>query len=463
MRTSRSKSAAGSTGSRSSAARGRRGRARRARLVLHDLLPIDDAVAGGAGLDRLAALQDVEELGRDVHVAALAGAVADADDRQAPAQPDAAVTLEHVGLHVGRQLVALDAQLGNLRLDLGHARLGRVAVLRDRRLQRLDVAGAIREQLLLRVDGLDQLRDLALARDQRLATLLDLALRRHVLLRVLGLRQLVLGAGDLHLVVGHQALLLGVVAFGLAERLAFAAQQSFDSRKVVLRRRELHRYRAKRAFEFLNLCVVSLQFLESRKLVAQFRFLRGVSLHVFRKSPPDPGRVWAHLDSNQGPGGYEPPALTAELWAQLCTGAPYAKACAKENQTYTPGRRLSSDSPTEQSARNDARQPRNRRRRITSTRPASARTATVPCAMAGAAAQWQPEPGGGGGGRASVDASMPASMASAPESLLPSCAMPASSSAPVQTSFVQIVCEATSAHWSPHRPIAHGLTPRTSA
>ena len=26
---------------------------------------------------------------------------------------------------------------------------------------------------------------------------------------------------------------------------------------------------------------------------------------------------WAHLDSNQGPTGYEPVALTAELWAQI--------------------------------------------------------------------------------------------------------------------------------------------------
>ena len=26
--------------------------------------------------------------------------------------------------------------------------------------------------------------------------------------------------------------------------------------------------------------------------------------------------LWAHLDSNQGPTGYEPAALTAELWAQ---------------------------------------------------------------------------------------------------------------------------------------------------
>ena len=90
--------------------------ARRGRVVLHDLLPVDDAVAGGAGLDRLAALQDVVELRRDVHVAALAGAVADADDRQAAAHADVAVALEDVRPHGGGQLVALDAQLGDLRL-----------------------------------------------------------------------------------------------------------------------------------------------------------------------------------------------------------------------------------------------------------------------------------------------------------------------------------------------------------
>ena len=29
---------------------------------------------------------------------------------------------------------------------------------------------------------------------------------------------------------------------------------------------------------------------------------------------------WAHLDSNQGPAGYEPDALTAELWTQTPPG-----------------------------------------------------------------------------------------------------------------------------------------------
>src|SRR6185436_10141732 len=126
-----------------------RGAGSAGRVVLHDLLPVDDAVAGGTGLDRLAALQDVVELRRDVHVAPLAGAVADADDHQAPTHADIAVALEHVRPHVRGDLVALDTQLGDLPLDLGHTLLRRVAVLRDRRLQRLDVARAVREQLLL--------------------------------------------------------------------------------------------------------------------------------------------------------------------------------------------------------------------------------------------------------------------------------------------------------------------------
>src|SRR6185437_3918051 len=54
-------------------------------------------------------------------------------------------------------------------------------------------------------------------------------------------------------------------------------------------------------------------------------------------------RAWAHLDSNQGPGGYEPPALTAELWAQPCTEMP----CTKRSEIYTADPRLSSAGPTE--------------------------------------------------------------------------------------------------------------------
>src|SRR5262249_11036579 len=98
--------------------------------------------------------------------------------------------------------------------------------------------------------------------------------------------------------------------------------------------------------QLLNLSVVSLQVLESPKLFAQgliLRLLRVPPLrtqrlaglcasHEARRS----SRWWAHLDSNQGPGGYEPPALTAELWAQpraetRCTkkkeSTPVSRAC----------------------------------------------------------------------------------------------------------------------------------------
>ncbi len=39
----------------------------------------------------------------------------------------------------------------------------------------------------------------------------------------------------------------------------------------------------------------------------------------FARSHQNSGRtrsVWVHLDLNQGPAGYEPDALTAELWTQ---------------------------------------------------------------------------------------------------------------------------------------------------
>src|ERR1700759_66329 len=45
---------------------------------------------------------------------------------------------------------------------------------------------------------------------------------------------------------------------------------------------------------------------------------------MLRRAPPDPhpprsvarSGKWVHLDSNQGPAGYEPDALTAELWTR---------------------------------------------------------------------------------------------------------------------------------------------------
>ena len=45
------------------------------------------------------------------------------------------------------------------------------------------------------------------------------------------------------------------------------------------------------------------------------------SLLYLRATPPLPPSVrWAHLDSNRGPTGYEPAALTAELWAHGTCG-----------------------------------------------------------------------------------------------------------------------------------------------
>lgn len=38
---------------------------------------------------------------------------------------------------------------------------------------------------------------------------------------------------------------------------------------------------------------------------------------LYQLSYPPTLTIWAHLDSNQGPAGYEPAALTPELWAQV--------------------------------------------------------------------------------------------------------------------------------------------------
>jgi hypothetical protein len=97
--------------------------------------------------------------------------------------------------------------------------------------------------------------------------------------------------------------------------------------QIHLVRREFRGDGFERLFEFLNLGVVGLKLFQLLKLIAQSRFLRSMLLQM---RPPcgvlsrsrrhhAARRSWAHLDSNQGPGGYEPPALTAELWAQPCT------------------------------------------------------------------------------------------------------------------------------------------------
>src|SRR6266511_3501212 len=266
------------------------------------------------------------------------------------------------------------AQLGDLRFDLRHPLLGGLAVLLDRGPQRRDVVGAVGEQLLLGVDRLVELADLAFARRQPFTALLDLALGGHVLLRVLGLRELVLGAGDQHLVVGHQVLLLAVVTLGLDERRALGRQQPLDTRQVVLRRRELDRNRAERVFQFLNLCVVSLEIFEALKLVAQSHFLPGSDVSPYC-------REWAHLDSNQGPGGYEPPALTAELWAQPCTEVP----CTKKFQSTLRFRHCRAD------RRADVEFDR-RRRTAARTMPTASTAAPPP-----GRAALQPHPGSTGG------------------------------------------------------------------
>src|SRR5262249_49259017 len=74
--------------------------------LLHDLAPVDDASALRTGLDRVPALEQVEELRRDRHVASLAHALHDRDHRQAAPEPDGAVLLQHVGPDLRRDGVA---------------------------------------------------------------------------------------------------------------------------------------------------------------------------------------------------------------------------------------------------------------------------------------------------------------------------------------------------------------------
>src|SRR5258708_6212471 len=129
-------------------------------MGLHQILPVDDPMARRAGLDAQAPLQHVVQLGRDVHVAALAGAAANADHGQSPAHADGAVSLQHLGLHPGRQPVALLAQPRDLPFPLCDAAARRLAVLLDRIAQRLNVVGPIRHPLLLPVYALAPLADL---------------------------------------------------------------------------------------------------------------------------------------------------------------------------------------------------------------------------------------------------------------------------------------------------------------
>src|SRR5206468_745285 len=157
-----------------------------------------------------------------------------------------------------------------------------------------------------------------------------------------------------------EPLLLGVVALGLLERRALRREQRLDPHQIHLCRRELRGDGFERLFQFLNLGVVSLKLFELLKLIAQSRVLPSTLLLQVRppcgvhwSSPRRPRYArwsWAHLDSNQGPGGYEPPALTAELWAQPCTKT----RCTKEGEIYTARPPLSSASRVRPSRARDA-------------------------------------------------------------------------------------------------------------
>ena len=58
----------------------------------------------------------------------------------------------------------------------------------------------------------------------------------------------------------------------------------------------------------------------AREVDTPLRFLPSLDRFVITRETSAPGLRWAHLDSNQGPTGYEPAALTAELWAQTEDG-----------------------------------------------------------------------------------------------------------------------------------------------
>src|SRR5262249_28606494 len=87
--------------------------------ILEQLVPVDDAVARPAELDRIAPLQLIEQLRRDVHVAALAGAVLHRRHREPTPHADRRVLLEHVRPHASRGDLAQLALLGDLRVELG--------------------------------------------------------------------------------------------------------------------------------------------------------------------------------------------------------------------------------------------------------------------------------------------------------------------------------------------------------
>ncbi len=165
-------------------------------MVFHEVLPVDDAMAVRAGFQGVAPLQGVEELGRNVHVAPETSAVANRGHRHAPAHANSAVTLEVVGANPGGDLVPRDLQGVDLALHFGHLDASNFAVLFDRGAKALQLVGPIGEKLLLGLDGFDQLGDFGFAGLYAFSGLFDLTLSGDVFLRILGQRELVLGATD---------------------------------------------------------------------------------------------------------------------------------------------------------------------------------------------------------------------------------------------------------------------------
>src|SRR5258705_11446917 len=82
-----------------------------------------------------------------------------------------------------------------------------------------------------------------------------------------------------------------------------------------------------------------LEILAHHVLTSRSCSRRGLSAFIFSLRRLDQRATstgWAHLDSNQGPIGYEPTALTAELWAHR-TCSPTRRTMETSIETYMRG------------------------------------------------------------------------------------------------------------------------------
>jgi hypothetical protein len=140
--------------------------------------------------------------------------------------------------------------------------------------QNFELVRALREQLLFGLYGLDQLGDFLFARLHAVARGFHLALGGDVLFGILGLRELVLGAGGRAFVGLKLALLIGVVVLRFCELGSLVFEQRLNPSEVALGGFELGGYRLECVGQFLNLGVESLKFLKTLKLIAQL-FLLG--------------------------------------------------------------------------------------------------------------------------------------------------------------------------------------------